>query len=368
MFTEKHFLGSISGEELDKYLENAWYRMGQAIFTCHFLFFEEKLFSPIWTRLPLKGYEFKKRLRKLKTRNDQMFSTLVRPAQIDEEKEALFQVYKNNFNGILSPSLKISQQDSFDYNIFPTYEIAIYHGQKLVAFSFFDVGKNSLASIKGVYDPDYEKYSLGFYTMLREIQYGQELGFEYYYPGYIVPGFPRFDYKTRIGQEGEIQYYNLRKNSWLPFNELGMDDIPVHLLSQKLIDAGRALSQQNVQCQVLFYPAYEANIFGYGDERFLESPLFLNCFSNVFPRPRFIVYFDIWKEKFIFCHCMPVEDLGFYFEYSMQFDTGDAKHFLDFILKKTVIAETRDIQEIVRLAVDISKLLKPTSTMHRFLK
>lgn len=368
MFTEKHFPSSVSGEELDNYLENAWYRMGQSIFTCHFLFFEEKLFSPIWTRLPLDGYAFRKRLRKLMGRNEQLFRTCVRPAQLDDEKEALFQVYKNNFNGRLSPTLKICLQDNFDFNIFATYEIAIYHGHKLVAYSFFDLGKHSLASIKGVYDPAYEKFSLGFYTMLREIQYGQELGFKYYYPGYIVPGFPRFDYKTRIGKEEEVQYFNLKQHAWLPLTKFSQQDVPIQFLSQKLMDTGWALTQHDIMCQILYYPAYEANIFGYGDERFLESPLFLNCFSNVFPRPRFIVYFDIWKEKYVFCHCMPIEDLGFYFEYSMQFDTGDARHFLDFIMKKTVIVETDNIQEIVGLAVSISKLLKPPSKMRRFLK
>jgi arginine-tRNA-protein transferase len=318
--------------------------------------------------LPLEGYQFRKRLRKLMNRNELMFRTCVRPARLDEEKEALFQVYKENFKGLLSPSLKVSLQDNYDYNIFSTYEIAVYHGERLAAFSFFDLGKDSLASIKGVYHPDFEPFSLGYFTMLHEIKYGQELGFKYYYPGYIVPGFPRFDYKTRIGKEEEVEYFDLKTHAWLPLSSFTDDCNPVHYLSQKLVQAGWALSQHNIACQVLFYPAYEANIFGYGDERFLESPLFLNCFYNVFPRPRFIIYFDIWKEKYVFCHCMPVEDLGFYFEYSMQFDTGDAKHFLDFLMKKTVIAETDDVQEIMHLAVGISRLLKPQSKLRRFLK
>ena len=40
-----------------------------------------------------------------------------------------------------------------------------------------------------------KKYSLGFYTMLLEIDFGIKSGAEYYYPGYVVPNYFKFDYK-----------------------------------------------------------------------------------------------------------------------------------------------------------------------------
>ena len=358
MFTEKNFPTAISGEELDAYLANAWYRMGQSIFTCHFLFFEESLYSPVWTRLPLKGYTFRKSLRKIIHRNQQEFRTVFRPAVLDEEKERLFQVYRTNFKGRLSATLKESLQDNRDFNIYATYEVAVYHGSRLVAFSFFDLGRKSLASIKGVYDPAYAPYSLGLYTMLAEIQYGLDQDFDYFYPGYVVPGYNRFDYKLRIGKPEEIEYYDLKLRRWRPNNLFREDQLPVRVLTGKLGEPVQALSIMGIPAQVLYYPAYEAHVFGFSNERFLESPLFIHIFSHVFPRPRFIVYYDLWKEKFFFTHCMPFEDLGFYFEYSMQFDTGESRHFLDFILKKTQITETRDVWEIARLASHLSTLIK----------
>jgi len=118
MFTEKHFPTSISDEDLDGYLDRAWYRMGQAIFTCHFLFFEENLYSPLWTRLPLEGYVFRKSLRKIINKVHQEFRVVVRPGVIDDEKEQLFQAYRNNFKGMMSPTLKASLLDNSDFNIF----------------------------------------------------------------------------------------------------------------------------------------------------------------------------------------------------------------------------------------------------------
>ncbi len=359
MFTEKHFPKSLSGEELDVYLERGWYRMGQTIFTCHFLFFEDSLYSPIWTRLPLKNYHFRKRLRRLCKKVEQEFRVEVRPGVLDAEKEALFQVYKNTFNGRLSASLRHSLLDNDDSNIFNTQEVAIYDEDRLIAFSFFDLGKDSIASIKGVYHPDYAKYSLGFYTMLREVKYGIEQGFQYYYPGYVVPGFQRFDYKLRVGKPREVQFYDLKQGKWLAYDRFADNNIPVTVLTGKLMNIGNLLSENGIQCQLLYYPAYEANIFGYDNQRFLESPLFLNCYSNLFPRPRFIVFYDIWKEEFVFCHCMPHEDLSFYLEYSMQYDTDETKHFLDFLMKKSVITMSEDLTQILKWVLFVNNLINP---------
>ena len=68
-----------------------------------------------------------------------------------------------------------------------------------------------------MYDPEYDRYSLGFYTMLLEIEYCMELGLKFYYPGYVVPGYSRFDYKLRIG---DVDYFDLYSKEWLPFSAL----------------------------------------------------------------------------------------------------------------------------------------------------
>lgn len=360
MFTEKHFPHSLTGEELDAYLEKGWYRMGLSIFTCHFLFFNDSLFSPIWLRLPLEGLVFRKSLQKILRQNRQRFTKLVRHAVFDEEKEELFQRYKSGFKGKLSATLVDSVLDGqSDTAIFDTFEISVYDGDKLIGFSFFDLGNNSLASIKGVYDPDYSRFSLGIYTMIEEIQFGLDLGFQFYYPGYFVPGYDRFDYKLRMGKQDEVQFFDLKTQQWLSMVDFSNHHVPVGVLTGKLNAVGQALADVGITAQMLYYPAYEANNFMYENERLLESPLFLTLFNHVFPRPRFIIYYDIWREKFVFTHCMPIEDLGLYFEYTMQFDTQEAHHYLDFILKKTQIIESERIEAIVQMAQAIGRLIKP---------
>lgn len=341
--------------------------MGQAIFTCHFIFFGESLFSPIWMRLPLANHVFTKSTRKILARNRAAFRTVVRPGQIDEEKEQLFQVYRAHFKGNLAPTLVSSLLDDRDTNVFSTLEVAVYEGDRLVAFSFFDEGDDSLASIKGVYDPDYADHSLGLYTMLEEIAHGMETGKRFFYPGYIVPGYPRFDYKLRMGSLEKQQFFDLKLREWRPYCEFTNDCIPVRLLTSKLTAAAQALAEVGISCQALYYPAYEASFFGMANERFLESPLFLNLYNNIFPRPRFIVYYDIWKESYCMTHCMPLEDLGFYFHYAIQFDGPSAKHYLDFLLQKSSIIETKRLDRLSFMAQQIGKLIK-TPVQDRFLK
>ena len=62
-FAEKHYPEVLLPEDLDAYLEKGWYRMGQTIFTTHFLCFDKGFFSAIWVRLDLQNFSFNKRQR-----------------------------------------------------------------------------------------------------------------------------------------------------------------------------------------------------------------------------------------------------------------------------------------------------------------
>lgn len=357
MFTEKHFPQAMTGIELDQYLHNGWYRMGQTIFTCHFLFFENKLYSPIWIRLPLANYRFRKGLRKIKRQVETPFRVKVGPAVLDPFKEELFQHYRANFDGRLASTLLESLQDNGPFNIYDSQMVEVFDGKKLIAFSFFDVGEKSLASIQGVYHPGYQQYSLGFYTMIKEIEYGLDNGYEYFYPGYVVPGYKRFDYKLRIGKKEEIEYYNLKMRSWSAYPNFSVADSPIEVVSLFLTKLGWTLSKENISCQLLYYPAYDASVFGKQSERLLESPLFLNLFHDIFEKPKFIAYYDIWKERYIFSHSLSPDEFKLYFEYSNQYDSSSTRQFLDFLSQRTKIIETADPHQIAQIANRIGQLI-----------
>lgn len=300
MFTEKHKPTFLPQEALDVYLEKAWYRLGQHIFTTNFMFVEGQLYSPIWLRMPLKSYNFRKGLRKILKRNDQLFKTIIRPFEIGEEQRALYQVYRDNFKGLISVTLEAYLQDGLSSNIFNSYEIAIYEGDQLIASSVFDIGNKSLASIMGMFHPDYSKYSMGFYTMLLEIRYGLERDFDFYYPGYFVPGRPRFDYKLRIGKKEEVQFYHLKEKSWKPMTTYSQEAIPVIKLIEKLGNVRLFFDEKSIASQLLYCPGDDRNETNFLNPKYLESPIFLHCQLGETENERYIVIYDFWEDQFVF--------------------------------------------------------------------
>jgi len=188
----------LSPESLDWYLSRGWYRMGGHIFTTHFLFFQDRPFSAIWIRQGLNTHKFSKSQRKLMRKNAKLFDLAIGPRVIDEEREELYTRYSANFNGRLSPTISDSLEDYENHNgIFNTWETTIRDkvSGKLVGVSYFDLGDTSAASILGIYDPLLSSFSLGYYTMLLEMEFCREQGLEYYYPGYVVPGYSEDNYQ-----------------------------------------------------------------------------------------------------------------------------------------------------------------------------
>lgn len=353
MFAEKHYPEILRPEELDSYLEQGWYRMGQTIFSTHFLCFGERFYSALWVRLPLNGYRFRKSLRKILRRNHRIFRTVVRKAAINREKEQLYQRYKANFPGLLAPSLRDSLLDGEEHNIYQTFEVAVYYEDKLVAASFFDLGKESVASILGMYDPEFQSHSLGFFTMLVEIQYALDKGYKFYYPGYVVPGYERFDYKLRIG---EVSYYDLGTESWLPYAELDSHRIPLPRMEQRLKKLRELLADQSIFTARYYYPLFEVNLFGFWRTNFFDFPVFLHCSPSRQPDVHLVVVYDIRQDMYLLYRCSPFDDIQFYFNesYTKSFDRD--KFFMELIVVDRTL-ESSKYPEVILEALRRQQIL-----------
>jgi len=276
MFTQYYYSNNIFGEKLDYFLSKGWFRSGQGVNTASIVNFEGRLYSPVRIRLALNNYQFGKKLRKRINKNKQ-FKTVCRKSFFSNEKENLYQQFRQKFYHQVPISLKRYLQDDFENSVFDTYEIAVFDNDKLIAVSFFDVGLKSMASILGVYDEAYASYSPGFYTMLAEIDYGCKNQFKYYYPGYIVPGFPKFDYKLRIGT---VDYYEPSKDAWFPFEEMIPNQLPAIVIEEKLIQLSGLLKTSAIEHQIMYYPYLDKGFINYIDEQTeLASPLFIRIYD-----------------------------------------------------------------------------------------
>jgi leucyl-tRNA---protein transferase len=222
----------LSSEELDAALENGWSRSDVHLTSMLAHPVQGRLRASLMLRLPLRDYTFKKRFSKLLRRNGRVFHTRIRPFQPSEEKEKIWQVFKSKIhNWAVVPDLSTHVFRSRNPVDFQSWEAAVYAGDRLVAFSIFDRGKNSLASLEAAYDPSYAKYSPGIYTMLAEIEFAMQQGMAFYYPGFLPKDTPMFEYKLRLAG---LEFFRIKTREWLPWEALEKSDWVFDELVEKL--------------------------------------------------------------------------------------------------------------------------------------
>jgi arginyl-tRNA--protein-N-Asp/Glu arginylyltransferase len=216
---------TLSGAHLDAFLANGWYRMRQMIFTqSHYSDEPSASDRPVWwLRFPLAAIAERPSQRKLKRRNRRFKTLVLEPFENKLEYEALYERYfeKIDFDGYPSVGGALFE-DWSDGSIYHTCAIALYDGSRLAGMGIFDLGTNSCASILHFYDPDYARHSLGRYLVLLTVDLLRERGYEWYYPGYVVPGNPKFDYKLFLGKDC-AEYFHTGEQSWKPFEDRILD-------------------------------------------------------------------------------------------------------------------------------------------------
>jgi arginine-tRNA-protein transferase len=263
------FPAKVQGKVLDDFLEEGWFRNCSSMYRSKIICLDAEISSIVNIRLPLEGYRYPKRLAKLFRKHQERFRVKIAKMQIDDTKEALYKAHANRFKGYVFESLKEYMHDTGDESkVFDTLEVAVYDGTELVAFSFFDVGEQSIATILGVYRQDYSAYSLGMFTMLLEVEHALEAGKAYYYPGYVFHQPSVFDYKLRLG---DFEYFNWKE--WQPYHKriheswLSNELYQAHALLKKALDVA------DIRYQEFFYVLYS---MGY-----MVSSLY-QCFKELY--------------------------------------------------------------------------------------
>ena len=209
-------LPRLPGNFLDYYLSQGYYRMGQNLFTCQFLPLETGPHTVHWLRLAVAHAAYGSKQRRL-FRLNQPFEVAVKPFRLTPEHTELYTRYYLALDFDTNPSLADLLLDGATQTVFDTYAIEVRAGQQLIAAGIFDHGADSLAGIVNYYDPAYRKHSLGKYLMLLKLEHARRQRLAYYYPGYLVHGYPKFDYKL-FACEAATEVYDNATSHWLPFS------------------------------------------------------------------------------------------------------------------------------------------------------
>jgi len=223
----------IGGEMLDFYLGRGYYRMQQDLFTCQFLPIEGRLHTVHWLRLRLAEMHYGPEQRRL-LRLVQRFQLVYRTFRLTEEYEALYAEYRRSIDFDAPPTVAafLLEPDS-PQNVFDTKVIEVHDEGQLIAVGIFDQGARTLAGIMNFYDPAYRKYSLGKCLMLLKIDYARQQELAFYYPGYLVQGVPKFDYKL-FACPAATEMFDCVRQYWLPFSWAAVAEQSAELLNDWL--------------------------------------------------------------------------------------------------------------------------------------
>ncbi len=281
---------------MDKLLSIGYFRSGKSMFHGPVTFIEGVPNSTIRTRLVLATQKLGKSSRKLLAKNRRKFTHAVCELDLDEEILELYEVYradcfKGNLNGELSEWL----EGSFDLKIFNTKIIKFYDGDRLIAASFVDIGQDSMASIMGIYHPDYSKYSMGVYSMLVEVECAKEMELDYYYPGYILSASPRFEYKKKVGN---LDYKSFDSLQWKQEEDLDESDFFVEKTMKRLELVKENLAAYKIDSEIFAYPLFTWSTYPF-NASLLEQYFFLRVSLALFDTLHIIVVYDISQDGFI---------------------------------------------------------------------
>lgn len=198
--------------ELDKLLNDGWRHFG-----CHFFRYnlnlhknEVKFVIPL--RVKLADLTFSKSQRRLIKHNADL-SVTIGDVIITEECEQMFDQHKDRFVEGKPTSLFDFLDETDQSKPCGTKQMSVFDGDKLVAVSYFDLGKTMVSGVYAFFDVDQAARGLGNFTMIKEMEYAIKNGFEYYHLGYAYSGESFYDYKKRFAATEAFDW----KGNWLPY-------------------------------------------------------------------------------------------------------------------------------------------------------
>ena len=201
----KYFLASeLDHEEISLLLSRGWRKFGIYYFIpecvdCH---------GCIPVRIPVRDFSPSKSQKRVLKKNS---STRVSfgPINYSDRAYDIYRLHSKERFGTESEPADFVQ--GFYQPSCPSLQSEYYAGGELAAIGYLDKGSDCLSSVYFIFDPSCSDMSLGTLSIIREIEYACELGLEYYYLGYYVPGCSRMAYK---GQFYPREFFDWEKGIW----------------------------------------------------------------------------------------------------------------------------------------------------------
>jgi arginine-tRNA-protein transferase len=204
-------LRSIDPAFADQLLAQGNRRTGEFIYTTHCP--RCQACEPI--RIDCEMFVFSKNHKRVLARGNRSYHQRIGPLQADETRVDLFNKHRE-LRGLASQDKAIDLDEyhwGFVRSCFDSFEIAyLDHLGRLVCVAICDRGKTSLSAVYTFFDPEFERDSLGTYSILRQIEFCRREGLRYLYLGYYVRDSLHMKYKARF-----LPHERLQRGKWVSY-------------------------------------------------------------------------------------------------------------------------------------------------------
>lgn len=189
------YLHKCTKEEYQNMLEHGWRRFGHM----HFVPECKHCTKCISMRIDVEKYVFSKSDRRVLSKNKDT-EVYIQPPSLSIEHLKLYDKYHEFMNQKkdwpYSPITPSEYQRSYiDGDVSFAQEFLYVRDGQLVGVALTDILPKAISSIYCYYDHDYDKYSLGKFSILAQIKVAKELKIPYIYLGYWIKEHFSMGYK-----------------------------------------------------------------------------------------------------------------------------------------------------------------------------
>jgi arginine-tRNA-protein transferase len=209
---DEHFVSwAQTPEQMDGLWERGWRHFGPIFYRYKEALTASGLRHVLPLRIDVAAFTPSKSQRRVLRKNSDI-EIRVKQAQLDDQRQRLFDLHKERFADNIPNSLEDFLGPAPQAGPCLTVEVGGYLQGKLIAASYLDVGMHSVSSVYAFFHPDHAGRSLGTATMMWEIIVARRSKKRWHYPGYCYLEPSGYDYKRRFAP---MQCYD-----WTAWNPL----------------------------------------------------------------------------------------------------------------------------------------------------
>lgn len=151
-------------------------------------------------RLDAEGYEPTRTQRRTLRRGDAELIVRAGPPVVDRRRVDIYNAHKTA-RGLRDGQPPIDQDGYRDFLVAScceTFELGYYLGDKLVGIAICDRAEDALSAVYCCYDPEFESYGIGTYSILKQLELCRAWELRYLYLGLYIGECENMRYKARF--------------------------------------------------------------------------------------------------------------------------------------------------------------------------